>query len=44
VDMKLEVVVVPGLPENREGGDHSMHPYGQAVRMHTVTPRPVRKN
>jgi hypothetical protein len=38
-------LAAPGLRENWEGGDHSMHhPYQQADHMQTVTPLSVQKN
>ncbi len=38
-------LAAPGLRENWDAGDHSMHhPYGQADHMRTVTPLPVWKN
>ena len=38
-------LAAPGLRENWEAGDHSMHhPYQQADHMQTVTPPSVRKN
>lgn len=38
-------LAVPGLCENWEVGDHSMHhPYQQADHMRTVTPLSIQKN
>jgi len=38
-------LAAPGLRENWEAGDHSMHhPYQQADHMQTVTPLSVQKN
>ena len=37
-------LTAPGLRGNWDAGDHLMHhPYQQADRLRTVTPRPVRK-